>query len=201
MTSPGSKAVRDRTAVPIDAHAAASLRYIRASMDAASVLSVPGSAAIAAGAIGLAATGLALLPAFRDQWLVIWLAAAVLAVSTGGTLLAKGSRLSLGGAPLRRFALCLLPSLFAGAVMTALHLKSGDWHSIPGTWLLLYGCGLVSASVVTGMALGFLGAVFVVLGLATFLVPDGLHVAMLGIGFGGVHVAFGLYMRGAGHGR
>jgi hypothetical protein len=189
--------------VQLDSHAAASLRYIRASMEAAASLAVPGSAGIASGIIGSVATALSSLPALQEHWLAIWLAAAVLAMAVGGTLMAQQSPLrglTLGGAPLRKFAIGLLPSLFGGAVMTVVHWSSGNLQAIPGTWLLLYGCGLIAASAATGRSLGILGAAFFVLGLVALAVPAELHIFMLGLGFGACHVTFGIVMGRIGRG-
>ena len=64
--------------VRIDSHAAATLRYIRSSMDGAALFAVPGSAGIVLGSIALAATGLCLAPGLHKYWLGIWLCAALL---------------------------------------------------------------------------------------------------------------------------
>lgn len=188
--------------VQIDSHAVATLRYIRASIDAASALTVPGSAAIAVGVIGIVAAALSSVPALQDDWLILWLAAAVVATVAGGALMASQSspRLALGGAPLRKFALCELPALFAGGIMTAVHVHYGNPHAIAGTWLILHGCGLVSASAVTNRTIGMLGAAFVAFGLIALALPDDFQIFLLGAGFGGLHIVFGLYMRRALHG-
>jgi hypothetical protein len=189
--------------VQLDSHAAASLRYIRASMEAAASLAVPGSAGISSGIIGSIATALSALPALREHWLAIWLAAAVVAVAIGGTLLAQQSSLrglTLGGAPLRKFAVGLLPSLFAGAVMTGVHWSHGNVQAIPGTWLLLYGCGLIAASAATGRSLGILGTAFFIVGAVALALPAELQIFMLGLGFGGLHLTFGIVMGRIGHG-
>jgi hypothetical protein len=181
----------DKT-VQIDAHAAATLKYIRASMEAAASLAVPGSAGIAMGGVGLLATALSLM--LHDHWFAIWLGAAVLAASLGVVFMTGQSSLRAlisVGAPLRKFALCLLPSLFAGAVMTAVHWLRGDLHAIPGTWLLLYGCALISASAATNATIGIMGGAFLVLGLLALVLPAQAHLPLLGAGFGGLHVLFG----------
>jgi Na+/melibiose symporter-like transporter len=92
----------------------------------------------------------------------------------------------------RKFALCLLPSVFAGVVMTGVHWRSGDLQAIPGTWLLLYGCALISASVATTRSIAIMGASFVTLGVVALLLGSELQVFMLGAGFGGLHILFGL---------
>ena len=73
--------------VHLDSHAAATLRYIRASMESAASLAVPGSTGIASGTVGLLATIVSLIPAMRPYWLIVWLVAAVVAAVAGGVLL------------------------------------------------------------------------------------------------------------------
>jgi hypothetical protein len=202
--TPRKKLMPAANPVQLDSHAAATLRYIRASMESAASLSVPGSAGIASGSIGVLAAIACSLPALRPHWLIIWLVAAVLAAGIGSALLLRqpslGS-LTTGGAPIRRFAIGLLPSLFAGAVMTWVLWINAGARLIPGTWLLLYGCGLIAGSSASGRAIGILGGSFVVVGLLTLVLPADLHILMLGVGFGAAHLVFGCWMGRAGHGR
>jgi len=99
--------------------------------------------------------------------------------------------LRLLGTPLLKFALCLCPSLGAGLVMTAVHWYGGNQHAIPGTWLLLYGCALVTASAATTRIIAALGMLFVLFGLAALLLPAAWQICMLAAGFGGLHMVFG----------
>jgi hypothetical protein len=180
--------------VTLDSHAAATLRYIRASMDAAGTLAVPGSAGVAMGTIGLFAAALASTPPLRTHWLATWLTAAVIASAVGGVIMARQSSRqgsTLLGAPARKLVLCLAPGLFAGAVMTVVEYRSGVLHAIPGTWLLMYGCGLISTSASTTRIVGMLGALFVLLALVAFMLPDSLQTVVLAIGFGALHIIFG----------
>jgi hypothetical protein len=195
--------VPDPNTVPLDTHAAATLRYIRESMEAAGTVAVPGSAGIAMGFIGLGAAVLASTDVLRAYWLPLWLAAAALASGAGGLLMARQSArqgFTLFGAPARKFLLCLLPGLFAGAVMTAIHWRAGNLHAIPGTWLLSYGCALISTGALTERLVGILGGLFVALGLIAFALPDSLQTLALGSGFGGLHLLFGILIRGKGNG-
>jgi hypothetical protein len=181
--------------VHIDSHAIATLRYIRNSMDAATSVAVPGPSGIAMGCVGLAATALSYIPRLHEHWASIWLLAAVVAASLGGTLLARPSSLrSLSplGVHFRKFSLCLFPSLFAGAVLTVVLWYSGQQRALPGMWLLLYGCGLITVSIVTASMIAAMGGLFVALGLLAFLVPAGYQVFLLGLGFGGLHILFGI---------
>jgi len=190
--------MRQPHSVALDSHAAATLRYIRASMEAAGTVAVSGSAGVTMGAVGLLAAALASSPALRPHWLSVWLIAATVAALAGGVLMARqASRqgFTLFGAPVRKFSLCLAPGLFGGAVMTLVLWRAGDVRAIPGTWLLLYGCALISTSAPTTRIVGVLGSLFALLGLVTFLLPESLQNIALGCGFGGLHLAFGILIR------
>ncbi len=167
------------------------------------MLAVPGTAGIVLGTIALMASALCLVPELRKYWLEIWLAAALLGAVLGSILLVRESSLRdlrLVGTPLLKFALCLSPSLGAGFVMTAVHWAGGNQHAIPGTWLLLYGCALVTASAATTRTIAVLGGLFVLFGLAALLLPSDLQILMLGAGFGGLHIVFGILIGRMVHG-
>jgi hypothetical protein len=172
-------------------------------MEGAVLLAVPGSAGIVLGTIGLIATALCYVPALHTYWLAIWLSAALLGAVVGSILLVRESslrELRLVGTPLRKFALCLSPSLGAGLVMTAVHWFGGNLHAIPGTWLLLYGCALVAASAATTRIIAALGALFILFGLSALLLPDDFQIPVLGAGFGGLHIIFGVLIGRISHG-
>ena len=190
--------------VHLDSHAAATLRYIRSSMEGAVLLAVPGSAGLVLGTIALLATALCLAPELHRYWVVVWLSAALLGAVLGSVLIVRESSLRdlrLHGTPLLKFALCLSPSLGAGLVMTAVHWFGGNQHAIPGSWLLLYGCALLTASAATTRIIAALGLLFVLFGLAALLLPDDLQLLMLGAGFGGLHIVFGFLIGRSGRGR
>lgn len=181
-------------AVRIDSHAAATLRYIRASMDAAASLAVPGSSAMTAGGVGLVATLVSSVPSLAEHWLVIWLLSACAAASIGGVLLLRDSSpdaLTIIGSPVRKFALGFVPSIAAGAVMTVVHWHYGSVQMIPGTWLILYGCALIAASAATMQIMSYIGAGFFMLGVIALFAPAALQMVLLGLGFGGLHLLLG----------
>lgn len=194
--------------VHIDAHAASTLRYIRASMEAATSLAVPGSAGHAMGAVGIVAAILASSaslgsPGLGSRGLAIWLVAAVVGASVGAVLMFRPASLrglTATSNPARKFALCMVPALFGGAVMTAVLWANGLLAAIPGTWLLSYGCGAIAASVATNAKVAVMGALFVALGLIAFVAPAPTHSLLLGLGFGGLHVLFGFLIGRSGHG-
>ena len=196
--------MQSANAVRIDSHAVATLRYIRASMDAAASVAVPGSAGIAMGSIGVLATILSSTPGLREYWIGVWLMAAAVGGGVGFALMIRPASLrglSLYGMPLRKFALGLFPALLGGAVMSAVHWSNGNLHAIPGTWLLFYGCALISASVSATRMIALMGVSFVALGLVALLAPDRPQMLLLGAGFGGLHVLFGVLIGRKGHER
>src|SRR5262249_51171195 len=158
----------------------------------------PGIAGIAMGAVGTGATVIASLPGLAPYWLEIWVAAALAAAGIGVVLVARqptrGFMLYRG--PARKFVQSLCPSLLAGAALTVVFWQEGLTGLIPGTWLLLYGCAVLSASMMTSAAMVrlvvIMGTAFVVYGLIAFQLPIRWHNYTLGLGFGALHLLFGL---------
>ena len=190
--------------VSLDTHAMASLRYIRESMDAAGSVPVPGSAGIAMGIGGVAATVLPRTPDLAAHWFAIWFAAAPIAALAGALLMTRSASVVsfiATGTPGRKLMLGLMPCLFAGAAMTAVLWQANYIVAAPGTWLLLYGCALISASVSTKAIVAWMGACFVALGVISFLAPAPLQIPLLGLGFGGLHFLFGILIGRGAHGR
>ena len=144
--------MHSETPAAIESRALGTLAYIRASIESSSSMDVPGMAGIVMGIIGVLAAVAVSLPRLAPHWLAIWLIAAALALLLGGALVARqlvrrGHSRYLG--PARRFLLCLCPALLAGAVLTMVLESAGTTGLIPGMWLLLYGCAVLSASTVT----------------------------------------------------
>lgn len=183
-----------RNIVAMDDHALGTLQYIRASIEAAGSLAVPGLAGIVMGWIGVSAAMLAALPRLRPYWLLIWLIAAACAVSVGSLLLIRRSGLTgrtLRNGASRRFLLCLAPALLAGAVLTYVLWRGEQTALIPGVWLLLYGSGIVAVSTATIPLVSVMGALFMALGIIALQLPAAWANALLGAGFGGLHLVFG----------
>ena len=196
MIDPKSSA---RNTVALDTHALGTLQYIRASIDAAGLLAVPGSAGIAMGAVGVLTALLVSLKPLAQHWLQIWLIAGLVAIAFGTALmvhqvLTRGTALYRG--PLRKFLMCLCPPLLVGAVLTWQLWLRADFTLIPGIWLLMYGCAVMAASTLTRRALAVMGALLAVLGVIALRVPVNFQNAVLGLGFGGLHLLFGILIGG-----
>jgi hypothetical protein len=182
--------------IALHSHAIANLRYIRDTMESASAFTaVPGWGGVA---MGLSAVGAALLATRTDrpaEWLGVWLADAALALVVGGSTMAhkaRGAGQSVSSGAGRRFLLGLAPPIAAAAVLTAVLARSGAWSVIPGTWLLLYGVGVMAGGAFSVRLVPLLGALFMLLGTVAFVLPAAWGDALLALGFGGLHVAFGL---------
>jgi len=185
--------------VSIETRALGTLAYIRTSIESSGSLVVPGTASVVMGSIGSLAAIAASMPRWASHWLAIWLVAGGIAFLVGGALMARqaaqtGHARYLG--PVRKFLLCLCPALLAGAILTYVLYRAGLNSLLPGTWLLLYGCAVLSASTVTitrtMRVIWTMGSLFVALGCSAFALPAALHTAILGVGFGALHIIFGL---------
>jgi len=110
--------------------------------------------------------------------------------------LRKAARLGapLAGAVGRRFAMSLGAPLAAGAALTWGVWMHDDWALMPAVWLLLYGTGVLAGGVFSVAAVRLLGAAFMALGVAALATPPAWGNLWLGVGFGGLQLAFGWYI-------
>lgn len=176
------------------------LRFIRDAMEGASTFTgVSGWGEILVGLTALAAAPIAHGRADAGAWLAVWVAEAVLAgaITLSAMLLkARRSRVPLLSKPGRRFALGLMPPLLAGALLTAALYRAGAVEALPGTWLLLYGTGVLAGGASSIRTVQAMGASFVLLGGAALFLPPAWGDGMLAIGFGGLHILFGALIAG-----
>jgi hypothetical protein len=199
---------------PADEQAREDLSYIRETLGrAATFTAVPGFGGIAMGAVGLAAAGVAARLDAPGDWLGTWLAAAAVAAALGAWATWHKARTSavplLSGAG-RKFTLGLAPALLAGGALT-LAIASLDadavafgearardaaltFRLLPGAWLLLYGAAVTAAGASSVRAVPLLGALLMVLGVGALLAPAAWGDAFLAAGFGGLQLAFGVYI-------
>ena len=184
------------TAPPPEQRAASQLSYIREVMaQSTSFTAVPGWGMVAMGVTALAATLLAWLQPTPEGWLSVWLAEAVIAAGIGSVTMARKARAN--GVPLhsgvgRRYVLSLFPPMLAGAILTAALWWAEAVALLPGLWLLLYGTGTVAGGTFSVKAVPIMGLVFMGLGTVTLFVPFLYTHVLLALGFGGLHLLFGL---------
>lgn len=193
-----SRAGEPAVAPSVGQHAEESLQFIRRTMERSSTFTaVPGLGGAGMGAIGLVAAVVADRQTSAERWLLVWLLMAAVALSIGITaMLRKAARLGapLAGAVGRRFAMSLAAPLVAGAALTWGMWMRDDWALMPAVWLLLYGTGVLAGGVFSVAPVRGLGIAFMALGVAALATPPAWGNLWLGIGFGGLQLAFGLYI-------
>jgi hypothetical protein len=91
----------------------------------------------------------------------------------------------------RRFLFSLSPPLVAAVVLTVVLQRLGASEAIPGTWLLLYGAGVVTGGTFSVRPVPVMGVSFMILGVVALLAPPSWSNALLAAGFGGLHIVFG----------
>ena len=85
----------------------------------------------------------------------------------------------------------LCPPLLAGFLLTVGLVKAGQFQLLPGSWLLLYGTGVITGGVHSIRLIPIMAIIFIGLGTIAFIEPAWNNVLLAG-GFGLCHIAFGL---------
>jgi|SRR5882672_1738089 len=185
-------------AEPIALHekAADNLSFIRDTMErSATFTGVPGWGGVAMGGTALVAAFLAHQQPFGDRWLMVWLGEAAVGALIGAAAMfwkASTAGVPLSSGPGRRFALSYAPPVLVGAVLTIALFRSGLTTLLPGVWLLLYGTGVVTGGAFSVRTVPVMGACFMLLGTAALFAPISWGDALMALGFGGLHIVFGL---------
>jgi hypothetical protein len=179
-------------------HAEAHLQFIRRTMERSSTFTaVPGRGGAGMGVVGLTAAALAANQPSPERWLVVWFVAAAVALGIGVTTMwrkAARSGAPLAGAVGRRFALGLSAPLVAGAAITYALWRAGDYAVMAPTWLLLYGTGVVIGGMFSAPVVRATGLSFMAVGIAAVVTPQAWGNSWLAIGFGGLHIGFGIHI-------
>jgi hypothetical protein len=171
------------------------LRFIRETMERAGAFTaVPGWGGCIIGATAIVAAVLAARQPGTEGWLITWLMEGMLAIGIGSIAVkfkAEASDQPVLSAPARRFALSFAPPLAVGALLTVVLYRAGLTAAIPGTWLLLYGTGVVTGGAYSVRVVPMMGLCFMLLGGVALFCPLPIANVLLGIGFGCLHLVFG----------
>ncbi len=183
-------------AEPLHARAMDDLSFIRRTMEHATAFTaVPGGGGVAMGVTALVAALIASRAVTAGERLVPWLAASVVALLIGGWAMGRKARragttvFTYSG---RRFVLSFLPPLAVGALLTAALARAGQYQALPGTWLLLYGTGVVTGGAFSIRIVPIMGICFALLGVVALFGPAAWGNPLMAAGFGGLHIVFGL---------
>jgi hypothetical protein len=171
------------------------IRFIRQTMErAGSFTAVPGWGVLLMGITAFGASFIAHRQATPALWLFTWLGAALVAILIGGWTMdrkARAADIALLQGPGWRFFLSLAPAFMAGAILTTVLFRAGDYQLLPGVWLLLYGAGAASAGAFSVPIVPVLGLAFMITGGLALIAPPGWGDWFMAFGFGGLHIAFG----------
>ncbi len=181
--------------IPIGRRAADNLRFIRDTMErAASFTAVPGWGGVLIGVTALFAGAFSFgRPAWQQFY--IWVAEALVALTVGFLAVGlKSKRLALapGSRAARRALLSFMPPLLAGAVLSMVLYRIGLLGVLPGLWLMLYGAAVVTGGAFSVRIVPVMGLCFMLVGLAALLSPQSWGNVFLMLGFGTLHIAFGV---------
>jgi hypothetical protein len=186
----------DDEPVALHDHALDNLRFIRSTMERAGTFTaVPGWGTVAVGITACVAAALAGNDVSSLRWLTIWLGEAGLAwLISSATILTKTRALgfSVTAAPMRRFLLAFLPTLIAGALITAALVAHDQWTLLPATWLMLYGAAVAAGGALSVRLIPFMGLSFMIAGVIAYALPVSATAIVLGSSFGGLHLIYGV---------
>lgn len=179
----------------MQARAIDNIAFIRETMERAGTFTaISGWGEVAIGCTAIVAT---LVADGRGTtgWLITWLVELVIAGLVSAAFIARKARAAhvpLWSGPLRKLVLSFLPPMFVGAVLTAGLLRAGAVEFIPGTWMLLYGAGVISAGTYSVRTVPAMGTAFIAVGTVSLFTPPSWDIWLLLAGFGGLHILFGL---------
>ena len=170
------------------------LQFIRETMErSVAFTAVPGwggfwigASALIAAAIAWRLTGV--------LWLIAWLVEGAFAIALGALAMkrkADSAQMPLLSAPARRFVLSFAPPFMVAALLTIVLYRAGLFGAIPGTWLLLYGTGVVTGGAFSVRVVPVMGLCFMLIGAVALFCPLEWGTAFLAAGFGGLHLIFG----------
>lgn len=191
-------ATHEAHAASLQDHAIENLRFIRETMErATSFTAVPGKGMVLLGLSALITAPIADTQVSPSGWLLCWVVEAVFAVSVGLFLMhrkAQSVRMPLLSSNGRKFFVSLITPIFAGAVLTLTFFRGGFMELVPGTWLLLYGAGVITGGAFSVRAVPIMGGCFMAIGVMALLSPPAWGTGYLIAGFGILHIFFGVFI-------
>ena len=181
--------------IRIDDHAFDNLRYIRETMErAGSFTSIPGWGGLAIGGTAIV-TSIIASRLVDLRWLEAWLIEAVVAATIALiTMSMKAARagVTMTSTAARRFFVSYFAPIIAAAVITMMLTRTQWFDAMPAVWLLSYGASFISSGAYSIRVVPQMGVCFMLLGAIASLVSFPIANALLGVGFGGLHIIFGL---------
>lgn len=179
----------------MQARAMDNLRFIRETMEqAATFTAVSGWGEVVIGITAIAAALIAGRQQAPGTWLATWLAEAGIAAGISVASMAiksHAAQLQLISGPIRKLVLSFSPAMIVGAMLTAVFVQRGLQPLLPGTWMSLYGAGVLTAGSYSVRIVPVMGAAFMAVGAVALVAPATWATPLLILGFGGLHIVFG----------
>jgi len=124
-------------------------------------------------------------------WAMVFIFA-VIAVIYVSVLNARKHKIQAWNALTARVFLSQIPVIIVAGVLTIALTTRGVYEVIPAVWLLCYSIMTFSVSYYTGIEHKIQGIIFLILGISSVFVSAITSLILLAIGFGGVHIIFGI---------
>jgi len=170
------------------------LRFIRETMERAGTFTaVSGWGEVVIGCTAIVAAIIASRLGLVG-WVTTWLIEAVLAAAIATAFMtakARGAGMPLITGPVRKLVLSFSPPMLVGMLLTVLFVQRELEAFLPGSWMLLYGTGVVTAGTYSVRIVPVMGAAFMLFGAVALFAPAAWATALMVAGFGGLHIAFG----------
>ncbi|MEO8201464.1 MAG: hypothetical protein ABI679_13135 [Gemmatimonadota bacterium] len=171
------------------------LQFIRDTMErAASFTAVPGWGGVLIGVSAVLAAWIASRQLSFHLWSRVWFVEAAFAVTLAGWATSRKARragVTLLSGPGRRFALNFAPAMIVGGILTLALFRGGMTGLIPGTWLLMYGTGIVAAGAFSVPIVPAQGLFLMLAGTVALFSPPAWRDYIMAFGFGLLHIIFG----------
>ena len=191
-----SRPTHARETASLPDRAIENLRYIRDTMDrAAWFTAVSGWGHALAGASALVAVWIS-ADRSGGPWLTVWLIEAFIGLAFTTVLSVRKARAA--GAPVtrgagRKFLLGFAPPAIAAMALTPALFAAGAEEAVAGMWLVLYGTATTTAGMFSVRAVPAMGVALMIVGGLALAFPE-LRDFWLALGFGALHIGFGLWI-------
>jgi hypothetical protein len=180
----------------MQARAMDNLRFIRETMEAAGTFTaVSGWGQVVIGLTAIFAAVLASRQTAAVEWVLVWGAEAILALFISVWFMynkARTASLPLLTGSARKLLFSFSPVAAVGMVVTFAFIKREMYSLLPGMWMLLYGTAVVAAGAFSVRIVPVMGAAFILVGAVALFAPVAWSTALLIVGFGVLHIVFGL---------
>lgn len=172
------------------------LEFIRETMERSTAFTaVPGYGGIFMGVTAIAAAYIAFTQPTIWQWMTVWLVEGALGFLIGLFAMWQKSKMagtSLASTPAKKMILSFLPPMVCGVIITLGLWRLEHFEVLVPVWLLLYGAAVVTGGSYSVRAVPVMGWCFIALGGIAFLLPTRAADLMMALGFGLLHIIFGI---------